>query len=134
MPHIQARNPHVQDRSDCSNRQPQVLTPSLGSALSALYASKLDMFNELRHMLPGMDYTYFMVLWRRHLWYVDLKTWSPFAKCDDCVNLRCRCVFATRVALLASPIGSIFSCKAIRALSAHDASHQGCMASSEVAM
>ena len=31
---------------------------------------------------------YFNELWRRYFWFVDIRDWLPFAKCDTCTALR----------------------------------------------
>lgn len=82
MPHEFICNPNQR-----SEKRGIVLIPN------ALFTNKKDIYGKLRDRLPDtMDYTYFTDLWRRYFWYVKVKKWNPFAKCDECVYLRFRWV------------------------------------------
>lgn len=83
MPHSFVTSPHSSsDKKKDREKRPEVLIPN------SLFANKRDMFEALQEQFPRMEYKYFIDLWHRFYWHVSIKKWIPFAKCDDCVNLR----------------------------------------------
>jgi hypothetical protein len=80
MPHM-----HLQAPYDHDVKREQVLLPN------ALFTDKTSLYQFLKSSCPDfpkIGYSYFMKLWDTFFWYVDIKSWNPFAKCHECVSLR----------------------------------------------
>lgn len=81
MPHMSLRNPNGgKDERD------MILIPN------ALHNTKRDVWEDflLSNTISNISYEYFVLLWSRYHWNIQLREWNPFAKCDTCVNLRFR--------------------------------------------
>lgn len=58
---------------------------------NGLFGSKAAVIAELKRMdsmLENMSDTRLYGLWREHFWHVMIKSWQPFAKCDECALFR----------------------------------------------
>lgn len=79
MPHMSKKNKNGGDDL------PLILLPS------SLYSCKKDVLEDMvtLGMLPeGYKYSLFTRCWRRYFPNVLLKSWNPFAKCDECTKFR----------------------------------------------
>jgi len=63
-----------------------------------IFPSKQAVFRDMKKngMVPPRTlYSSLRKLWHAHWWNVKIKTWQPFAKCDDCVKYRARLLTTT---------------------------------------
>lgn len=66
---------------------------------SALYPKKVNVYEELvqtNRLRPSFPERYFKILWTRYYGNVVIKKWTPFAKCDECVQFRNRILSTSR--------------------------------------
>lgn len=60
----------------------------LPNALFTSFTSLYEFLVLSSQRFPQISYPYFIRLWHTYFWHVDIKSWNPFAKCHECVQLR----------------------------------------------
>ena len=98
MPHQVTFHKSDRHKRSTSTRQCRPLT----FLHCGLFASKEAVFADFRkhNIVPEVTKSRTMLRWwEENWWHVKIKRWQPFAKCDDCVNLRAKLLIAPTQAI-----------------------------------
>ena len=79
------------------HRKRQKLSRPLVFLHCGIFADMEDVFRDMKHrrIVPSDTPSRTMRRWwKENWWHVKIKSWQPFAKCDDCVKFRARILVA----------------------------------------